>query len=410
MQLSTLAYMTYRNFKNRTSRILFTVLGVAVAIAVVLSLVSFGYGLQKSLLERITTAEALLSLDMIPSDPSVIRFDRKMYDEITALPSVAEVSPQAEFGGQMALGDEYAEAQVNAIRASFFNLDGRTPLAGRFFNDGEKQVVVVDTTVAELFSLTAEELIGRTIRLSAFVPVEQEAENANSLDVTNGHVTVIETIPLGELTIVGVTEASTNVGAVYLDAQNLPEGAITTYAFAKVRARSETQLEELQNELLNRGFLVSSLSDIVAQANRIFSAIQLTLGVFGIFALVVAAIGLVNTMTISLLERTNEIGIMRAIGGAPSDIRRIFLTESVVIGILGGITGILLGILMSELLNALFNLLANSLGGERVRLFVYPIWFIFFTLALSTAVGFLGGVWPAQRAAKMNPLEALRYK
>ncbi len=410
MQISTLAYMTYRNFKNRVSRVIFTVLGVAVAIAVVLSLVSFGYGLQKSLLERITTEEALLSLDIIPSDPSVIRFDQEMFNEISALPSVAEVSPQAEFSGQMALGEEYAEAQINAVRASFFNLDGRSPLAGRFFNDGERQVAVVDTTVAELFSLAPEELLGRTLRLNAFVPVEKEAENKGSLDIDDGHVTVIETVPLGEFAIVGVTEASTNVGAVYLDSQNLPAGAISTYAFAKVRARDETQLEDVQNDLLNRGFLVSSLSDTVSQANRIFSAIQLTLGVFGIFALVVAAIGLVNTMTISLLERTNEIGIMRAIGGAPRDIRRIFLTESIMIGIFGGITGILLGIMVSELLNWIFNLLANSLGGERVRLFVYPVWFILFTLGLSTAVGFLGGLWPAQRAAKMNPLEALRYK
>ena len=92
------------------------------------------------------------------------------------------------------------------------------------------------------------------------------------------------------------------------------------------------------------------------------------------------------------------------------DIKRIFLVESTVIGFLGGVSGTILGIIVSEFLNWIFNILARSFGGVYTRLFSYPIWFIFFIILVSAFVGLIGGLWPARRAEKMNPLEALRYK
>jgi putative ABC transport system permease protein len=227
----------------------------------------------------------------------------------------------------------------------------------------------------------------------------------------NPELDAVKEITFGEgFTIVAVVEGGGTTPEIYLDKKDIPGVAVNVYQFGKVKLTSQKAIDGVRNELVNMGFIVSSLSDIVTQANKIFGAIQLTLGIFGVFALVVAAIGLVNTMTISLLERTNEIGIMRAIGAAPRDIKKIFLGESIMIGFLGGVSGILLGIICSEILNWSFNLLASNLGGEPVRLFSYPIWFIAFIILLSTIVGLVGGMWPARRAASMNPLEALRYK
>ena len=410
MRPETLFYMVYKNFNNRRSRVFFTVLGVAVAIAVVLTLVSFGYGLQRSLLERITTQEALLALDVLPSDPSVIHFDAATLDAIQSLSGVQEVSPQAEFSGQMAFNGEFSDASVNAVSASFFGLDGRSPLAGRFFSAGEKGTVVVDTSVSQLFNVASKDLLGKKLMLTIFSQVPQTIAPSDGVSGQASRA-ITQTIPMETTyTVVGVTETSANPGVVYVDSSNFPEGSIQTYGFAKVKVRDQNSLEKIRDELLNRGFIVSALSDTVAQANKIFGAVQFSLAVFGLFALVVAGIGLVNTMTVSLLERTNEIGIMRAIGASPRDIQRIFLSESIMIGFIGGIFGVVLGIIVSEILNALFNVLASSLGGQHVRLFFYPWWFVLSIIALSTLVGLLGGIWPALRAGRMNPLKALRYK
>lgn len=397
MKFSDLLYVSFQNFKNRKSRVFFTILGVSVAIAVVLSLVSFGYGLQKNLLDQITTSDSLLSLDIAPSDPQVIHFDQSLVSTISSMDHVAKVSPQATFSGQVAYGGVISEASLNVVSPDFFVLDGQNPIAGKLFTDNDTKSVVVTAAVAQLFQLTPESIVGKQMTYTVIVT---DPTTGDQEDVTFGQ----------DYTVTGVVAGQDGVGEVYIHDSDFTYAPITTYQLAKVKVSDQKYISGVRDELINRGFLVSSLSDVVSQANKIFGAVQIALGVFGVFALVVAAIGLVNTMTISLLERTNEIGIMRAIGASPADIRKIFLGESIIIGFIGGICGIILGIVGSEILNLGFDLLATSYGGSAVRLFVYPVWFIFFIVVLSTIVGFAGGIWPAQRAATMNPLEALRYK
>ena len=115
-------------------------------------------------------------------------------------------------------------------------------------------------------------------------------------------------------------------------------------------------------------------------------------------------------MTISLLERTQEIGIMRAIGAPPKDIQKLFLGESFLTGFLGGIVGILIGIAAGETFNFLINIIAKTLEGDPLDLFYYNFQFIMFIIIMSSFVGLIAGVWPAHRAAKLNPIDALRYK
>lgn len=131
---------------------------------------------------------------------------------------------------------------------------------------------------------------------------------------------------------------------------------------------------------------------------------------FGGIALVVSAIGMFNTMTVTLLERTGEIGIMRTLGASSNDIKILFVSESVIVGFLGGIVGILIGVSIGFTLNTMVNVAASNFGGKSVALFAYPLGFIMFIAAFSAIVGFLTGVFPARRAAGLNPLDAIRYK
>jgi putative ABC transport system permease protein len=401
MKIYDLIYITFQNFRNRKSRVFFTVLGVAIAIAVVLSLVSFGYGLQKSLLEKITTEEALLALDVLPSNSEIILLNNETIKKIMEMPGVDKVSPEANFNGQILFGGITSESSVNIVNSDFLALDGKVPMHGKFFTEKDSKKIVVSSLVAQLFNMKNDEIIGKKMYFSFSIKNNNPNSKASSTDE----------ISLGEdFDIIGVVDGSGNTGEVFLNIKDFPNIKIDSYQLAKVKVKNSAAIETIRGKFIEMGFIVSSLSDIVDQANKIFSVIQITLGIFGVFALVVAAIGLVNTMTISLLERTNEIGIMRAIGAAPKDIKKIFLGESIMIGFMGGVFGIIVGIVISEILNWLFNILASSFGGEQVRLFVYPFWFILFIILLSTIVGFAGGVWPAMRAASMNPLKALRYK
>lgn len=134
------------------------------------------------------------------------------------------------------------------------------------------------------------------------------------------------------------------------------------------------------------------------------------LGAFGLIALIVASIGTFNTLTISLLERTREIGLFKALGMRNRDVYKLFLSESLIIGFLGGILGVAVGILAGMGIDALIALYAHKTGAENIVIFTTPWVFAAGTAGLSLVIGFVTGWYPSRRAVKMNPLDALRYE
>lgn len=401
MKVKDLLNISLQNFKNRKSRIFFTVLGVSVAIAAVLFLVSFGYGLQSSLLEKITTKDSLLTLDVMSSDSELIKLNEETLNKISEVENVEKVSPHGQAPGNITLGDLTSESTINIVDLDYIKLEGISPKIGRNFESDDQNKIIINSSIAKLFDLEENDIIGKKIKMVVFLP-DEESENASELKVYN-----LEQ----DFEILGLIEDNDTQGQIFIkNTDVLSVLPIKEYSSIKVKINNQTNLDEARNKLISMGFLVSALSDTVDQANQIFGVIQIVLGIFGTVALIVAAIGLINTMTISLLERTNEIGIMRAIGAAPGDIMWLFLGESLMIGFLGGVSGIILGVLSSQLVQVLVNIVSKSLGGEVLRLFSYPIWFMFFIIILSSLVGLVGGFYPARRASKLNPLDALRYK
>ncbi len=391
-------YIIFQGFQTRKSRLSFTILSVAIAISAVLILVSFGYGLQSTLLSKITTSESLLTLDVTPTTSGAVVLNDAAVAKMSKIQGVDKVGTQASFTGQTTYSSVTSQIQLYFGTAGIFPLQGISPAVGHIYDDAKSGEIVANKVLLMLLGLNQQDAVGKKVSL-----LFDDA-------ITTPGQTEERGLP-GVFTIVGVIDGGSSAGEVYLPPINLPKGfVVSSYQLVKIKVTDQSQLNAVRAEVVSMGYGVSAISDVVDQANKIFTVVQITLAVFGIVALIVAAIGLVNTMTISLLERTSEIGIMRAIGAAPKDIRRIFLGESVLIGFLGGISGIVIGVVLSQIINWLFNILAHSLGGSSVQLFVYPLWFLGFILGLSTVVGYVGGMWPARRAAVMNPLEALRYK
>jgi len=169
-------------------------------------------------------------------------------------------------------------------------------------------------------------------------------------------------------------------------------------------------LKSVRQSILGRGFAVSSISDTVEQANKIFSVITTVLAIFGIIALTVSAIGMFNTMTITLLERTAEIGVMKSIGASKMDVIKLFVSEAVIMGFLGSVVGVVLGVGGAKLINIVFNSFAVRFGGEAVQLFYTPPIFMIGIIFFGAIIGFITGIFPARHASKIDALEALRYK
>lgn len=393
--------LSIRNFKNMKLRSTLTVLGIGIGIGAILFLVSLGQGLQKLLIERITTSQALLTLDVSPPGGALAVLDGATLDEITALPEVNAMSPIKTAKAKIGFEGVTAGVTVNFARANIFRLSG----LDKFFvrnksvenNPGEEEKIfpspksiVVSRPVLDLLSIKGDP-VGKKVSLLVSGDGDEEAF-------------VLE----DQFVLVDVLD--TDDSFVYVPLESYPEERLQIYSSLKVQVRSTVVLGVVRDHILELGFIVSALSDTVRQANQVFTVMKIILAVFGIIALTVAAIGMFNTMTIALLERTQEIGIMRSIGASRIDIWIMFLLEAFMIGFLGGAAGVTFGIASAELANFGLNFLAGRLGGQPLDIFYYPIWFIVGVIIFSTMVAIITGFYPAQRAAHLNPLDALRYK
>ncbi len=361
MRIFDFFYLSFQNFKNRKLRTLFTVMGVAVGIGTILFFVSLGYGLQEKVLGGIVTKESLLTLDATPSEHKLFALNQQSLQEIAQIKNIEKVIPRAILSGQASLEGLISETTINVIDPEFFLLAGIIPQYGQVFNQDHQQKIVINSSMAEIFNLKSEQIIGKKVSLLIFNPQS-----------TEGIVTVKTVNPSEKFEIIGIVVDPGASNTIYLKKGDVPL-SIKEYHFVQIKVNTVENMETVKGELVKMGFLVTAFADLIEETIQIFQIIQLILGIFGVFALIVAAIGLINTMTISLLERTNEIGIMRAIGAAPKDIKKIFLGESLIIGFFGGVIGIGIGILGAEIFNLLINILAIRAGAETVSIFVYPI-------------------------------------
>lgn len=148
----------------------------------------------------------------------------------------------------------------------------------------------------------------------------------------------------------------------------------------------------------------------IKQQLGVFNILGAVLGGIGGIALVVAAVGVVNTMIMSILERTREIGVMRAVGARRGTVSRLFTFEAALLGFFGGVVGLGIGYGAVLIANPFINkqLSSNNISGSNI--ITLPIWLVIGVIALTTAIGILAGLYPARRAAKLDPVEALHYE
>jgi putative ABC transport system permease protein len=389
-------------FKTNPARTWLTIAGMGVGTGAVVTLVGLGFGLQNIILEQIVLGETLLSLNVNNPPSKAVVLTPQSIAEFRRLPNVKDVAPMASFPALITMEGLTGNTFLQGVDPAYFRYTGARALAGELFSDDpdakDKDGVIMTKATLRLFDLKEpKDAIGKRVTFRVFVPIEgtedsEEVEMAKSFRV------------------VAVTNEESMIAAII----RLPELAaqvnVRTYDKAQVRVTKTEFLEESSASIVKKGFVVTALSKTVDQAKKIFQGIQGVLAVFGSIALLVSAIGMFNTMTVTLLERTAEIGIMRTLGASSGDIKILFVSEAVIVGFLGGIMGIIFGMTIGLVLNGLMNVAASNFGGKSMALFSFPLWFLVFIATFSAVVGFLTGVFPARRAAALNPLDAIRYK
>jgi len=266
------------------------------------------------------------------------------------------------------------------------------------FEEKPEAKALVSSGFLRMFALSPEEAIGQKLTVS-FIIVKSLMPEIDSKVLSQ------ET----DYQIVGVIDDEA-APYLYVPLIDLRRVGVANFSQLRVVAKDKEVLTSVRKEIETLGFRTSSTVDTVVQIERLFKNVRLLLGILGMVALAVAVLGMFNTLTVSLLERTREIGGMKAMGMVSTEIRDLFLAEAMIMGLSGGIGGLVLGFLGGKALSILVSLLALAKGQGFLNLSYIPIFFTGFILVSSFIVGLLTGLYPARRATKISALNALRYE
>ena len=402
MQLADLGRLSTRSFKNNPLRTWLTILGMGVGTGAVVVLVGLGFGLQQIILEQIVFGETLLSLGVSATGARNLSINDEVIKKFEAEEHILDVAPLARFPALITYKGLTGNVFIQGAEPAYLRYAGVTVSFGEAFIEEDisnGNEVMISPAILKLFGIDdPKAFIGQEVNFRLLVPDKENPDLISEIAIEK------------KFRVKGITKEEGTLNALMMLPELRNYVGIEEYDRAQVRVESSDFLATTEKSLIEQGYRVTALSKTVEQASKIFQGVQAVLATFGGIALLVSAIGMFNTMTVTLLERTKEIGIMRTIGASPSDIKSLFVSESIVVGFLGGVSGIIMGVTLGFLVNIMLNVAASQFGGKSVELFSFPIPFLLFIALFSAVVGYLTGIFPARRASLLNPLDAIRYE
>jgi putative ABC transport system permease protein len=431
----------WANLNRMRGRVALTAFGVVIGTMAVMVLVSLGAGLQRSATGTLgnISSQKQINVSGVMTGPMPQPAERsgkpsaspiktppaltnEALDELRKIPGVAAVVPIVEAGevADVRLEYEQIEGWMPIVGGTPEMLDQLELAAGVGSTRLENGQMVVGADVREGFwdnqgrQLKIESLMGAPITVKV---TKYSAEGEMAVRLWRYKVTGV---------LEGGGESAYQVFVPDRDVQAISQWVTGTrinrnkdgYNRVIVRATDSKQVEAIQETIKGMGFMASSTKDEIRETNRFFLVLQTILGGIGAIALLVAALGIVNTLSMAILERTREIGLMKALGARNRDVMVIFLGEAASIGFLGGVVGASLGWALSSaadvVIRGLMQQSSNGGGGffgPGDSTVVYtPLWLPIFAVVFATLIGLISGVYPALRAATLDPLRALKYE
>lgn len=389
MRLSHIFSLSFAHLRARKARTILTILALGVGIGAIVFLVSLGFGLHRLVLDRVTSLEAMTVIDVTKGTSLVLKMDEDVLESFRNIPHVKTVSPSLNVPGQVILEDTATDVACYAIDPNFLNLEGLRIVSGK--NIQNEKEILLSSAALDLLGRSKEEILDKEVKLRLFVHVLGEEGRTEEVEVQ----------------VKGVIEDAESLAYVPLPlASSL---GLSNYNLVRLKVEAEKYMPEIRSQVESLGFATASVRDTVEQIDRVFAIFQWVVAGLGFLATFIAAMGAFNTLTVSLLERTREIGMMRALGTSRGDIYKMFLCDAFILGIFGGICGLGIGLGVGELCNFIVNRLALGFGGEMIDIFYSPLGFLGIIIGFSILLSFFTGFYPARRASKIEPLEVLRY-
>lgn len=391
--------IAFKNLWAHRLRTLLTVTGVVISIAAILFLVSLGYGLEQLVTNQVANFDAFSVVDVPSTNNSNLRLNDKSIEKIIGLGHVSSVASVTNLAGRIKKSgnDSTAETVIVSGDGNYWELAAIRPSKGSLPANASE--IAINKSIINLVGGDAEKIVGENVSVDLIIPSELRTNPEDGLKV----------VPNVSLKVSGILDDDT-APIIYVYKDLLISNDAASFSSLKIKVDDNKNIDNLREKLQNIGYQTEYIGDTVDQISQVFSLFRLVLVAFGTIALVVASLGTFNTLTISLLERIREVGLFKALGMRNRDVYKLFLSESLIIGIFGGMIGLVIGWVSGKAMNFILSYMAERTNAEAISIFVTP-WTLSLSIAVfSVIVAFLTGWYPSKRAVKIDPLDALRYE
>jgi len=399
-----LGEISLSHLAEKKSRSIITILGVGVGIGFITFLLSLGYGLENLVINEVAEIEEMQQVNVNPIVGSEVVLDKERYEIINGIEGVAETYPLINVAATIFYEDSQTDIVAYGVEPEYLSVTKETFLGGENF-EGEQQEIVISEDVLSMLAITdIDSIIEQTLELE-FIPVDEEEEiiSGQDEDVAGVYDDRVEYVVSGV-----VSDGSSPIMYFSInDAMNL---GVSNYSETLVVLDESADMTSVRMEIETLGMETSSVIDTVSQIEQFFLYLRIGLAVFGIVAFVIAVLGMINTLTVSLMERTREVGLLKAVGMRSREVKKLFITESMLIAFFGGASGVILGSVMGLIVSLVLSGVSISKGGEYLFISKIPLYLIVSVIVVSVLIGFITGLYPSKRAVKMSPLDALRYE
>lgn len=399
MDSKYLLKLAYKNLMAHRMRSILTLIGIVIGISAVVFLVAFGFGIQRLVTEQITGADAFQLIDIGTGNSKVVKLDLEMLGKVRSISGVQSVEMITNLAGKAKNNDSEMDVSFFATTGNYLDWSGRKIRYGETITDdnNDRKVVVNNAYLDFLGDKQDEDYLGEKVYFSIVVPKELSSDGEP------------HTYDDQQYTISGIIREDAPP-SVYTNMSNIASFDIPVYSQAKIRVTDRNKVDAIRKQAETYGLKTQYVGDTVNQVEQVFAIFKIILASFGLIALLVALLGMFNTLTVSLLERVREVALMKILGISRRDIQKLFISEALILGVIGGLIGVLWGMLTSFVVNSVLNYFAVQSGGDKVTVFYYPYWFIILIVFVAILIGFITGLYPARRARKVNALDILRYE
>ena len=416
--VGTLMGMAGSAASRRAWRSILTGLGVTVGVAAMVLLVSIGAGLEHRVVSGVLDQASLNSVLVSPTKGSggllgqaggtqgtVHPIGAAQIATFSRLPGVRAAYTQPTFLATGTVKGQSRTLEIQALPPSTLwsgttGVTLPTLVTGKLPGAAQQGIVLPQSIADALFGVAKGQeaaLVGKTVQVTLSGSISGSSISAVSSAAAQPQ----------SLVLTGVSQTSLGSSAALVRnsvglhwvALSTPKGAQANYGNAVVVATSANDVQSVASAIGGMGFGTTTAGDIISKVQKIFGVLETALGVIGGIALVVAGLMIAVVMSMAVLERSREIGVLRALGARRRDVFTLFLSEAAFIGFAGGAVGDILGWSLGKLGAVLFH---------QPGIFLVPLWLILLGLGFGAAVAILAGAAPAGRAARLNPVDALR--